>query len=373
MRVVFVTAAPFVSGAERSLQTTIEFLPSVGVEPFVLCPPDAMIVPWCTDRRVPVLACKLAPRDKWHPFQWWSSLRTGHRLLRESRPDLIHSNQIWSYPLVGHVGSRLGVPRVCHLRDETSAEGIRYWCAAGVEAILCISRHIEQQITGAWPPPSAPVVKTLINPVRIPSDADLRASLARGAELRYGLGLPGEAVVFGFIGQLSPVKGLLELLEALAGLDSRGLWHLLVAGRDPRKGTPYANACVDRISRLGLKDRVSWLGYLEDPDAFFGAIDIAVVPSLEEPLGRVPLEAGAYGKPTVAFSVGGLPETIRQGETGWLVPPRDFHGFRSALISFIESRPRDAGLAARAWAESACHPQRYVQALAQIYSGLLRG
>ena len=150
MRVAYISLAPFISGAERSLQTTLRVLPEVGVEPVVVCPPASKMIPWCEANHVSYVTCSLTHRDKWHPFRWWRCLRQMRTILREQRIDLIHSNQVWSYPAAGAAGQSLGLPRVCHMRDEVSAEAVHWCCAAGVEAVLCISQHIERLMRAIW-------------------------------------------------------------------------------------------------------------------------------------------------------------------------------------------------------------------------------
>jgi glycosyltransferase involved in cell wall biosynthesis len=176
--------------------------------------------------------------------------------------------------------------------------------------------------------------------------------------------------VFGFIGQIVPVKGLVQLLEALSGLVNNAKWELVVAGRDPHPGAPHEKFCHQQVIRLGLSERVKFLGFLNDVQPFYQAIDVAVVPSLTEPLGRIPIEAGSYAKPCIAFAVGGLPETINHGETGWLVPVGDLEQLRVALRDFLDYPSAEVGLAARKYVEKISDPRRYVANLAEIYANL---
>src|SRR5437870_2843014 len=114
MRVAYIVLSPFISGAERSLQTMLCFLPDVGVEPVVFCHPDSKIIPWCQSNRISFDTCTFAHRDKWHPIRWWSSLRKMRSLLQRHKIDLVHSNQLWSYPTAGAAAHTLGLPRICH-------------------------------------------------------------------------------------------------------------------------------------------------------------------------------------------------------------------------------------------------------------------
>jgi glycosyltransferase involved in cell wall biosynthesis len=294
MRVVFVARAPFLSGAERSLQLLTEHLPSLGIEPAVLAAFGSALRPWCEAKGIPYAECLLASRDKWHPLRWWRSVRQVRAALRKFGARLVHSNQLWSYPPTGAAGLYLGIPRVCHMRDEATPEAVRWWCSPGVEGVLTVSRHIADRIRPAWPEGKRqPIIETLLGPALLSPLPDPPQRHQQQLEARRQFGLPEEGMLVGFIGQVVPVKGLLELFEALAGLSGVGPWQLAVAGRDPRPGAPHEAVCRERVCRLGLSERVKFLGFQDDVRPFYQAIDVVVVPSLEEPMGRVPLEAAA--------------------------------------------------------------------------------
>lgn len=372
IRVAFTSLAPFVSGAERSLQVTLRHLPAAGVEPVVIGPPGSKIAPWCVRNEVAFLECPLPFRDKWHPLRWWRSVRRMRSLLRNHRIDLVHANQMWSYFTAGAAGRDLGLLRVCHLRDEVAPAALHWCCSTGPEAAICISRHIAQQAEVAWPPgPRRPLIRTRINPVELPPLPDPAEDERLRSEARRSLGVPPEATVFGFIGQVREVKGVLGLLDVLAGLPPGRPWHALIAGRDNDPGAPYERLCRDRAARPDLAGRVQFLGYLEDTAPFYRAIDLAVVPSHEEPMGRVPLEAATFARPSVAYAVGGLPDVIRDGESGWLVPAGDWSALADALDRYLEDPHPGMGRTARAWVEEAADPVRYARWLTDIYHELL--
>jgi glycosyltransferase involved in cell wall biosynthesis len=286
--------------------------------------------------------------------------------------ELIHCNQFCSYPAAGVAGRSLGLPRICHMRNEIPPNALHWWFAYGCERILCISRHIERQVEECWPTSWArPCISTFLNPVVLPdrsSSVDEQAARLIG---RRRWGIPEGAVVFGFLGQIIPIKGLIELFDALDRLPEGANWHLVIAGRDPNKGAPHEAVCREHVRKLGLERRVTFAGYVDDVRPIYQVIDAAVVPSLEEPLGRIPLEAAAYARPSIAFAVGGLPETIRHGETGWLVPAGDVTSLGRTLETCVTSPLRVFGENARAWVEASADPLRYAQSVTGLYRQLL--
>lgn len=89
-------------------------------------------------------------------------------------------------------------------------------------------------------------------------------------------------------------------------------------------------------------------------------------------MGRIPIEAGAYGKPTIALAVGGLPEVVRHGVTDWLVPAGDFEALRDSMEQFLLNGSAGFGAAARDWVVSTFDPRAYVGRLRSIYDDVLR-
>jgi glycosyltransferase involved in cell wall biosynthesis len=151
-----------------------------------------------------------------------------------------------------------------------------------------------------------------------------------------GLDLPGDAVAIGFVGRLERRKGLLDLMRAwkeAAGAAPNA--HLVIAGKGPDE--PEAR----RI--LGDAPRVRWLGYRDDIPAILRALDISVVPSHWEGFGFVAAESMVAGLPVVAADASSLPEIVRDGIDGILVPAGDPGALAGALIRLSA----DAGMRAR--------------------------
>jgi len=159
--------------------------------------------------------------------------------------------------------------------------------------------------------------------------------------------LPGAATVVGFAGRLIPGKGADDLIGALARSGRDPGVRLRIAGDGPEQMRLRAIA-----SRLGIADRVEFLGMIDDLPGFWGECDLAAVPSHEfvESFGMTALEAMACAMPVVATRNGALPELVRDGLTGTIVAPGDVEGLRRALVAYAEnSALRDRhGLAGRA-------------------------
>ena len=136
-----------------------------------------------------------------------------------------------------------------------------------------------------------------------------------------------EVKTLGCIGVLEARKGQRFLLEAAAQLKARGLkLQYRFAGDGPLRAELESHA-----KRLGIGAEVSFLGFIADTAEFLAGVDLVAMPSLFEGLGVGALEAMAAGKPVIAARVGGLAESIIDGETGSLVPPGDAAALADAI------------------------------------------
>jgi glycosyltransferase involved in cell wall biosynthesis len=161
---------------------------------------------------------------------------------------------------------------------------------------------------------------------------DLRAWSTPQEDRPGDLALPDD--YFLFVGRVASNKGLPTLLEALARLDGTYRRSLVLMGRDWGE----RSALEAQARKLGIVDRVRFLGHVESAEAYRSVIRRAcalVLPSEWEAFGLVLLEAMAAGTPIVATAVGGVPEVLDGGRAGRLVPFGDAGALASALRSVI--------------------------------------
>ena len=177
---------------------------------------------------------------------------------------------------------------------------------------------------------------------------------------RHALGFAPGHVACAYVGRLSREKGVLELVEAWKAVQPANA-TLLLAGPDmpgsPWDAGPGARAFVEKN---GLANSVRFLGATDDVAAVLQTADIAVQPSHFEALGLAAIEALACGVPVVASRVGGLPDFIRDGENGWLVPPKDPTALSAALRSLITDHAARMRMASIARTSVADYDERTV-------------
>ncbi|AUM13747.1 glycosyltransferase family 4 protein [Ketobacter alkanivorans] len=137
-------------------------------------------------------------------------------------------------------------------------------------------------------------------------------------------------VVFGFIGRLHPSKGLSQLLDTLTQLDSSRYSVLIAGDGDSKYVETLKHSVID-------KKHISFSGWIS-PEEFFPNIDVLIVPSLwHDPLPRVVYESYNYGKPVIGSNRGGIPESIDEGQTGWIYDPDNPKQLLSILDRILEN------------------------------------
>jgi glycosyltransferase involved in cell wall biosynthesis len=172
-------------------------------------------------------------------------------------------------------------------------------------------------------------------PSGVPTER-LRASAPPRAEARRHLGLDPSAFVVAGIGRLIHIKGFDLAVRALPRVSAANpTTRLLLVGDGPER------PALEALARtLGIGDRVRMTGASPDIAPHLAAADAVVVPSRNEGMGRVLVEAMALGRPVVATAVGGIPAVIADAECGRLIPPDDAEALADALVEL----GRDAGL-----------------------------
>lgn len=206
--------------------------------------------------------------------------------------------------------------------------------------------------------------------VSIPSGIDVDAfenAESKRNEARADLGVNDcDCVVIG-AGRLEPVKGFTYFIRAAAMIADRHPSLLFwIAGDGSCRGDLERQARESNVE-------IAFLGWRDDLDTLFAAADIFVLPSMNEGMGRVIAEAGAAGLPVVAARTGGIPDIVRDGETGLLVPPGDAQAMADAIEELAEnpSRRADWGRAARAHIRAGFSAEAMVQRIESVYEELL--
>ncbi len=286
------------------------------------------------------------------------------RVARQRGVAIVHTNT--SVTLGGAAAARIaGVPHVWHVR-EIYAGFERWWPAyrrllLTADALPCVSAATAAQFDGA-------------GGVRVIHDglATAPAPVSRAAA-RATLGLPDDALVLAVLGRISEWKGQDVFVRALAEppLAERGAIGL-VAGAAWEDDQRRERELTALAARCGVGDRLRLLGFRDDAETIIGAADAVVVPSTRpDPLPNAALEAAAAGRCVVAAAHGGLPEILRGGATGCLVPPGDPAALAAAIADLGPERREALGAAAARDVTERFAPERLLAQVQGLYDELL--
>ena len=274
-----------------------------------------------------------AAYDVIHSHYWLSGL-VGESL--KQRWDIPH---VTMFHTLGEIKNRASLSEhETDLRIQSEARII-----AGVERIICATEQERALICQLY---DAAVGNIRVVPLGVdlerfqPGDKD---------KARTALGLADERVIL-FVGRIEPLKGVDILINAAAMIESDVDCTVLIVG-----GDASSKAQVEKLRSLarekGIEHRVAFVGAVdhEKLPLYYSAADVCVIPSHYESFGLVAIEAMASGVPVVASRVGGLTDTVKHGETGYLIPWLCPEPFAERIELLLENEPlrRGLGLTAR--------------------------
>jgi glycosyltransferase involved in cell wall biosynthesis len=299
-----------------------------------------------------------------------AAVRDGYRvrkLIRHRGVALVHSNT--SVVLSGAAAAASArVPHVWHVREIYARFG-RAWPAyrqllGTASALPCVSEATAAQFR---PSDGARVIRDglAVAPER-----------AERHHARAALELDPHVPAIAVLGRISDWKGQDVLVRALAEPPLSELGAVgLIAGEVWPGAAERLDRVLDLARALGVADRVKLLGFRADVENVYGAADVVAVPSTQpDPLPNAALEAAAAGCAVIASAHGGLPEIIRDGQTGRLVAPGDAGALARAARELIDDpdEARRLGTAAAADAKQRYAPARMLDAIHALYDDVLR-
>lgn len=186
---------------------------------------------------------------------------------------------------------------------------------------------------------------------------------------KKSLGLNPKGLVVGTVGWLLPIKGPMYLLKAMERVwQSHPEITLVFVGKGELEDKLRTEAF-----RMGIPEKVAFLGWRDDIPEIMQVLDIFVLPSLNEGMGRVLVEAMAAGKPIVASKVGGVPDLVIQGQNGLLVQAADVNALADGIESLLANPKRRKEMGEKGKKMAIKYgSDSMVQKIDQLYLELLR-
>lgn len=325
--------------------------------------------------RLPVLKRSL------DPIAGFRTVRTLTRLMRERRPHIVHTHMANAGGFGRLAAKRAAVPVVLHTFH---GHVLRGYFPSPLNGALAAAERTLAGVTDALISVSSAVRDELLDigigrPSQwhvIPVGLDLQQFLdlasppeaERKHRSRHQLGLPVPGPLIGIVGRLAPIKGHAVFIEAAARIA-----HSLPEAAFVVAGDGELRRKLETTARKELGDRVKFLGWVDDLPALYSALDVVVLTSRNEGTPVALIEAGAAAVPVVATGVGGVPEVVKEGATGLIVPPNDPGATAAAVLTLLENphRARSMGATARDWVRKEFSADRLIEDLAGLYAELL--
>ena len=264
------------------------------------------------------------------------------RLLRRQRPTILHTHTSKA-GLLGRVAARVtGVPIIVHTFHGLVLKGhygplksngvraVERWLAGLSDRLITISNEDKKDLLAYR---IAPTHKIEIIPLGLELDHFFDSRKRRGV-LHGELGLDSASRLIGIVGRIAPMKNHRLFFDAMARvLAECATTHVVVVGDGDLR-----SAMEHYVREIGIANRVSFLGWRYDLPQVYTDLDVVVISSNNEGTPVTAIEAMAAGRPVVATRVGGLPDVISDGETGYLVAPGNAEQLASAVERVLQRR-----------------------------------
>ena len=345
-----------VGGMERHVQTLSQGLLNQGFKVSVLCPFESQLTATLRADGCQVHITMLEEALEWR------SLLTATEVIRRRQVELVHAH-LFNAAFLGSLAANLmGVPLA--ITDHgmyISPEEIALARLTGAHLITVCTAAYMMGLSMGLPEHQISLIPNAVDTRRFHPDVD-------GAPFREQLNVPAGAPLVGMVGRLSQEKGPDQFVQvALLVASQRADAHFVLVGDGPARAE-----LAREVATLGFGSRFHLVGQVADTSPIYPALDVACLPSRMEGQPLALLEAMAAARPVVATNVGGIPEVVQMGETGWLVAQGDMAAMSERILWLLANpeQARQMGQAARQRAVESFDSHKQMAAIGHLFRRL---
>lgn len=306
-----------------------------------------------------------------HAARFYRESKSVAHQLREIGADIVHFSDERAANHNSLAAYLARCRMICHLRvSYPRLDWRQRLCLLPIQSFIFVSREAMESFAVSLPASKARVI---YDAVEVPAEDGADSS----AEVRRELGVPDGCVVVGMVARVSRQKDYFTLADAAALiLDEHPKVRFLIVGDNSLvdlNRSHYAEVS-SRLKELGIFDKFIFTGHRTDVSRLISAMDICVLSTHREGFPLSILEMMAMGKPVVATAVGGIPEVVLPGKTGYLHSHENSGELADAIRSLIDdpAEARRIGLSAREHVRQNYSRQKYVDEIADAYREVMQ-
>ena len=295
-----------------------------------------------------------------------------YKIIQTENVDIVHANTIQGHWNAFIGARRARVPIIFHAHDIPSNSMLHHmWtlsCLYYCDAIIAVSRAVADYLRKCGVPSSK---IHIINP---PYNKEALRRGLKEDSIKYENLTCDKLPIIGFIGALSPRKAPLDIICAAKKLSSKGHSARFIFVGSPFPGDEeYAKMIQYLPKKLGIANYVQFTGFQINPFEWLKHFDVFVITSTQDPCPLVVFEAMELGKPVIGTNVGGIPEQVLDGETGFIIPVNNPTALAEKLQILIKnpSLRQKMGEAGRQRVTSLFEPRKMLTKILALYQEVL--
>jgi|GEM_PF-2917106 glycosyltransferase involved in cell wall biosynthesis len=299
------------AGGEKHLLALAKEIKRAGHQTLLICPPSSPLLIKAAEAGVETTDVVLEFFQKKKFWRYAASVWAIYKTIKKFRPDVIHAqgaNSLhWLLPVVWFSKTPVG----CQLQDFEVSNRFSLWVLRQIPVSFADSDAVREHMISCYGLnlEKCPTIRQSIEPMPGVDPNRIRV-------LRKEMSLTPGKIAVGICGRIHPNKGQQLFIETAGLLKHEAKLQWFIAGNRETADHRYLEKLDTLIKKTGLESRVRFTGFISNMPEFLEMLDLVVVPSLQEPLGLISVEAQAMQKPVIVSGRGGLPETVQPGVSG---------------------------------------------------------
>ena len=335
-QILYINSVSEIGGAEASLIELVKQLNRTDFGARLVTTKDGPLAKLFREAGWPVYFASFPFFSRRRPWIYWREILRLMSIIRRENIDIIHVNCDRAVPHAVLAAGLTQTKVLCHIHDMTRAWFLPPYVKAlnQSDRIIANSKATARKcIKAGMDNEKIQVIYECFEFQRFKNFIGLDRS-----SIRAEWGLDRNTVAIGLVGQILPHKGHMDFLQAAVWLrDKYENLRFIIVGDDKLSDSVDFFPSLRKFTlEQGLEGLVIFTGFIQAVAKVMAGLDILVVPSWEEPFGRVVVDGLASSLPVVATNTGGIPEIITNGETGILIPSNDPEKLGEVLLTLCK-------------------------------------